>query len=301
MLKKVIFITGPTAVGKSDIAIDVAEKVNGEIISCDSMQVYREIAIASNKVSLSDQKRVKHHVLDVTSVYEKFDVVQYVCLAKEAIRVLIESNKIPVVVGGSGLYLDALLDGIFEGPKADQDYRRTLEAEVKEKGNQYIYQKLQDVDKESANNIHPNDIRRVIRALEVYNLSGRTMSEWKVKRKGLQDQYDVRQYVLNRNRTSLYRSIDMRVDNMMDRGLLEEIKSLDRGRLSTTSRYLIGIKELSLMLKGDVSLENAVDDVKKNTRHYAKRQLTWFRKDARYEWIDLDNQESKNIVDRLCR
>jgi tRNA dimethylallyltransferase len=296
MKKKVIVIAGPTAVGKTDVALKLAKRLNGEIVCADSMQVYKEVAIASNKPGKKDLRAVKHHLIDVVSVTEGFNVAQYNRLAKDAIEDILSREKTPIVCGGSGLYIQILLDGIFEGAGADIQLREKLHDEAKRFGNEFLYNKLREKDPAAAANIHPNNVKKVIRALEVCSASQQVMSSLKQKRKGLWGRYDFRLFVFNRGRDELYRRVEERVDEMVKGGLVEEIKGLKKINLSPSAKAIIGVKEINGFLDGQCGLAQATDLMKKNTRHYVKRQLTWFRKDPRYAWITINKNDSAIFI-----
>jgi tRNA dimethylallyltransferase len=300
MKPKVFFIVGPTAVGKTDVSIKVAQKIKAEIISCDSMQVYREISIASNKPKASDLKIVPHHLINIISVKDEFDVSLFNQLALKALEDILRKNKVPVIVGGSGMYMQVLLDGIFEGASKDTQLREDLTAQANKKGLDSLYTKLESLDPEAAKNIHPNNLQRVIRALEVCLTQGKPFSVLKQKRKGIWGKYDIKIFALNRAREELYALINKRVDDMFKAGLVEEIKSILKLDLSPTAERIIGVREIKDYLEGKASLEDAKEKIKINTRHYAKRQFTWFRKDKRLEWIQIEQKDKvQDIVSQV--
>lgn len=294
----IIFITGPTAVGKSDVAIKLAQLLETEIVSCDSMQVYQEISIASNKPNDAELDAVVHHLIDAASIYDEFDVNQYVRLADKAIREIIRKGRIPIVCGGTGLYMEGLIDGLFEGPPADWQLRDQWQAVADEQGNDALHKRLTDVDPASAEKLHPNDVRRVIRALEVYEQTGQPISVLQQQRKGLASEYAIKVYVLNRDRDKLYQKIDDRVITMMNDGLVDEVKRLDASRVSKTAKQLIGIKETLQYLQGQVDKDRLTEMIQQNSRNYAKRQLTWFRKDERFCWIDVDKEDALTRIQK---
>ena len=295
---KIIFLVGPTAVGKTALSLKLARKINAEIISLDSMQVYQGIDILSSKPSLKLRHKIKHHLIDILSPDKEFDAAQYRRLAVKAIKDIHQGGKIPLFTGGTGLYLNVLLEGIFADAGKDEALRRELYNQAEILGSAYLHRKLQEVDPESALRIHPNDAKRIIRALEVHKLTGKPISELRKKRKGLLDKYEVTIFGLNKDREVLYKSIDRRVDEMFERGLVNEVKKLLTGNLSLTCKQAIGIREIRDYLEGKHDLEQAKDLLKKNTRNYAKRQLTWFRKDKRIIWLDADDQQ---IINRMVK
>jgi len=303
--KEIVFIVGPTAVGKSAVALALAERLKGEIISCDSMQIYKEITIASSKPTAAQRKRVAHHLIDVASVTEEFDVAHFSKLVNQAIKEVHGRAAVPVVVGGSGLYMQILLDGIFEGKGKDDAFREELKRMADAKGVEFLYKKLLKVDPGAAAKMHTNDLRRIIRALEVYELSKQPISTLQKNRQGLWGKYAVRLFGLRQDREELYARINNRVDAMFGEGLVAEINKLTDLPLSLTAQHLIGVKEVLSYLKGETSIDMAKDRLKQNTRHLAKKQMTWFRKEKRIDWIDVrkDNtpaQVAEKIMERLA-
>lgn len=302
MNKKLVIIAGPTAVGKTDISLLLADKLNTEIISADSMQIYKYMDIGSAKASLEERNLIKHHLIDIVDPKEEFSVSDYKISAQRIIDKLHSRDKIPVLVGGTGLYIDSLICNLsFTESAKDAEYRTYLEDLAKEKGNDYIHAMLKEVDMESYQNIHPNNLKRVIRALEVYKLSGKPFSSFKEEDIYTSD-YDIFYYVLNMRRDKLYDRINQRVDIMMNNGLLEEVQWLkDYGcHESMQSMKGIGYKEVLQYLNNNISLSTAVEMIKKGSRNYAKRQLTWFRKDPRARFLDKDDYKSEElIVDKI--
>ncbi len=282
----IIFIVGPTAVGKSHIALELAHCLQGEIVSCDAMQVYRQITIASDKPDNKTLQSIPHHLIDVVSIEEEFNVASYRVLAERAILDIIRRGKIAVVCGGSGMYMAALLDGIFEGGTVDPVIRQRLEAEAKDDLRR-LYQRLTEVDPASAQKIKSNDPQRIIRALEIFDATGVPISILQQQRSGLWGKQDMRLIALNRPRHELYSRVEARIDEMFKRGLIEEVKAVRQKKMTTTVSKLIGIPEVSGFLDGQHTIEQAQYLMKLHTRHYVKRQLTWFRRDTRLEWIDL--------------
>jgi len=296
MLKKIIFIVGPTAVGKSAVAISLAKKINAQIISCDSMQVYRGMDIISSKVNALERKKVKHYLLDVITPNKEYNVAKYRKVALSISDKLFLKNKIPLFVGGTGLYYSIIIDGLFPKVAEDKLIRAKLNKQLKLKGSKILYAKLLKLDLLAAKKIHPNDTRRVIRALEVYFKTGLPISELQKKRIGLGKDYEIKIFGLNLNRQSLYNRIDQRVDKMFESGLINEVKRLFKLKLSKTAFAAIGIKELRDYFNGLITLDEAKCLIKRNSRRYAKRQLTWFRKDKRIEWININNQETPGQI-----
>lgn len=295
---KIIFLIGPTAVGKTALSLKLARKINAEIISLDSMQVYQGIDILSSKPGLKQRREIKHHLIDILSPDKEFDAACYRKLAVKAIKDIYQKGKIPLFVGGTGLYLKVLREGIFSAAGKDEALRQEFYHEAEILGSAYLHQKLREIDQESAARIHPHDTKRIIRALEVHKLTGKPISELRKKRKGLEDKYEIIVFGLNKDREVLYKNIDQRVDEMFERGLVDEVKKLPGASLSLTCRQAIGIREIRDYLEGKHDLGQAGSLLKKNTRNYAKRQLTWFRKDKKIIWLDADE---KQIVNRMTR
>jgi tRNA dimethylallyltransferase len=289
---RIVFIVGPTAVGKSAIAIEVARRTKGEIISCDSMQVYKNVPIVTNQPSARDLKSVRHHLIGVLPVSREFDVVQYRQIALKAIADIHKRKRVPIVVGGSGMYVQVLLDGIFDGPARNESLRQHLNDLAQGQGVDYLYKSLCQKDPARAQKIHPNDLRRIIRALEVIETQRQPMSQLQKNRDGLWGKWDVQYFGLNCDRQELYRKIDQRVDEMFGAGLEAEIKKLKKITLSSTASRIIGVREVREYLQGACDWDRAKYLIKRNTRHYAKRQLTWFRKDKRIQWINLNERVS---------
>ncbi|MFH0771120.1 MAG: tRNA (adenosine(37)-N6)-dimethylallyltransferase MiaA [Candidatus Omnitrophota bacterium] len=296
MAERLIFLVGPTAIGKTEISLELAGLAGGEIISCDSMQVYEGMNIGTSKPPQSALDSITHHLIDIVGPEEEFSVARFRQLAVEAIEDIIVRDKIPLIVGGSGLYFKVLIDGIFEGPVADRKFRRMLEDEAAEFGAGALYERLCRVDKISAEKIHPNDARRIIRALEVYEKADEPISKLKAGAAGLEGKYEIRVFGLNMDRAALYKKIDERVDLMFDMGFFDEAKALAERNLSLTASQALGYKEVFGFLKGEYDFEETKRLVKRNTRRYAKRQLTWFRRDKRVEWIMVENGESPAII-----
>lgn len=298
-MDKVLVLAGPTASGKTDIAVELALEVGGEIISADSMQIYRNMNIGTAKPSMEERRGIPHHMLDIVNPDEDFSVAQFKEGAMECIKDIIERGKIPIVAGGTGLYINSLVYNIsFSDTITDWDYREKLNKIVEEQGTQALHQLLQKIDPKSAEWIHPNNVKRVVRALEVYKTTGRPISEHKEESRNTPAPYDYRVFGLEVERETLYQRIDKRADIMMEMGLYEEVEELlDSGYSpGLVSMQGIGYKEIVLAIKGKCSLSEAVDNIKRATRHLAKRQMTWFNKTEGIKWIKRNNNESWAIL-----
>ncbi|HOX09715.1 MAG TPA: tRNA (adenosine(37)-N6)-dimethylallyltransferase MiaA [Candidatus Omnitrophota bacterium] len=300
MANKLVFIVGPTAIGKTGISFELAKLVECEIVSCDSMQVYRGMNVGTSKPAKVLLSSIPHHLIDIIEPSEEFSVAQYRALAVKAIEDIISRRKTPLLVGGSGLYVKVLIDGIFEAPVTDRELRQRLEQEAEEFSVLHLYERLKQVDPESAARIHPNDLRRIIRALEVFEKASAPISELRKRTSGLGDKYDIRIFGLEMERAALYDKIDERVEQMFSEGLVNEARALMEGNLSLTASQALGYREAFGYLAGDYDIEEAKRLTKRNTRHFAKRQMTWFKRDPRVEWImlakDFDTEETARAI-----
>ena len=291
MKKPLVVLTGPTAVGKTKLSIDLAKALGGEIISADSMQVYKHMDIGSAKITEKEMDGVPHHLIDVLSPFEEFHIVRFQELAKKAVEDIYSRGRIPVFVGGTGFYIQAVTKDIdFTEGEEDKEYREELSRLAAEKGNEFLHEMLRNIDPKSAEEIHANNVKRVIRALEFYKENGFPISQHNEKQKQNETPYNLAYFVLNAPRELLYERIDRRVDEMMENGLMEEVQKLkDMGcRRDMTSMQGLGYKEILSFLEGEVPLEEAVRILKRDTRHFAKRQLTWFRRESDVIWVDKD-------------
>jgi tRNA dimethylallyltransferase len=287
-----IILTGPTSVGKTALSIQLAKTVDGEIISADSMQVYRYMDIGTAKITPEEMQGIPHYLIDAFAPDEEFNVVKFQQYAKKYIEDIQSRGKIPILVGGTGFYIQAVLYDIdFTENDINPSYRQELEQTAKEKGAEYLHALLKQVDPKSAEKVHPNNIKRVIRALEYHKLTGEKISDHNAEQRKKNSPYQYCYFVLNKNRAKLYEGINLRVDQMMQNGLLEEVKDLaERGYTKDmVSMQGLGYKELLAFLEGEGTLENAVDLIKKETRHYAKRQITWFKRENEIIWINKDD------------
>lgn len=302
--KPLIILTGPTAVGKTKASIGLAKAIGGEIISADSMQVYRHMDIGSAKITKEEMADVPHYLIDVLEPKEEFHVVRFQQMAKAAMADIYSRGKIPIIVGGTGFYIQALLYDIdFTENEGDSVYREKLEALAKEKGAAYLHGQLAMVDPKSAEEIHANNIKRVIRALEFYHQTGQKISEHNERERQKESPYQFCYFVLNDRRECLYERIDQRVDQMIRNGLVQEVQTLkERGcTKQMVSMQGLGYKEIFSYLEGDCSLEEAVYIIKRDTRHFAKRQLTWFKRERDVIWVQKDelNYDDKKLLQSL--
>lgn len=291
MKEKVIVIVGPTAVGKTKLSIDIAKKFNGEIISGDSMQIYKGMDIGTDKISAKTMANIRHYMIDIVKPSESYSVAQFQERVRFHLKQINDNNKLPVIAGGSGLYIDAILhDYNFKNRKRDEILTKELEQIYKSEGIEPLYKELQRVDKEQADKIHPNNVRRVIRALEMYKTTGQTMSEIHKSQKQTSI-FNYKMIGLEMNREILYNQINRRIDFMVEKGLVEEVQMIvNKFGIDAPSLNAIGYKEIIPYLEGENTLENCINLLKKNTRNYAKRQMTWFKNKMNVQWYQLDRQ-----------
>ncbi|ULT58683.1 tRNA (adenosine(37)-N6)-dimethylallyltransferase MiaA [Neobacillus drentensis] len=298
--QKLIVIIGPTAVGKTNLSIEMAKRYDGEIISGDSMQIYRGMDIGTAKITEEEMQGIPHHLIDIKEPEENFSVAEFQLLVRAKINEIAKRGKLPIIVGGTGLYIQSVIyDYQFSDVPGDEAFRLELEERAKQIGNEALYKELQAVDPESAAQIHPNNLRRVIRALEIFHLTGKTMLDF--QRKQQPDlMYETALVGLSMEREKLYERINRRVDIMVEQGLLDEVKSLyNQGLRNCQSIQAIGYKEIYDYLDGSVTWEEAVEQLKQNSRRYAKRQLTWFRNKMDVQWFDMTyvNNFAKKIAE----
>ena len=303
MKKPLLILTGPTAAGKTELSVRLAKRIGGEIVSADSMQVYKHMDIGSAKIRKEEMEGVPHHLIDVLEPSEPFHVVRFQQMALEAMEGIYERGHIPIITGGTGFYIQALLYHIdFEDTCEDPVYREKLENLAQREGAERLHELLKEADPRAAEEIHSNNIKRMIRALEYHRLTGRRISEHNREQREKQSPYSFAYFVLNRERAVLYERINRRVDLMMEEGLLEEVKKLkamgyDRSYVSMQG---IGYKELLGYLEGEYSLEEAVERIKLDTRHFAKRQLTWFRRERDVIWLEADRLTGEQLLEKTA-
>ena len=301
-----VILTGPTAVGKTALSLALAKKINGAIISADSMQVYKHMDIGSAKIMPQEMAGIRHYLIDELEPFEEFHVVRFVELAKKYLREIYDDGKIPLIVGGTGFYIQALLYDIdFTSQACDEEYRVRLSEIGEERGTPYLHQLLKEVDPKSAEEIHPNNKKRIIRALEFYHLSGTRISEHNETQRQKASPYDFAYFVLTDEREKLYANIDRRVDEMLARGLLREVRSLKEMGCSRemVSMQGLGYKELLDYLDEKRTLAEAVCAIKQETRHFAKRQLTWFRREREVIWLDKKEYQynDEKILEKMLK
>lgn len=288
--KTVVVIVGPTCSGKTLLAIKLAEILNSEIISADSRQIYKHLNIGTAKPSTEQLQKVPHHLIDFLDPSANYDVSLFEKDAERIIDLIQSKNKIPIVVGGSGLYIKALIDGIFDSADKDEEYRKELLQKRKEHGNEFLYEELKKLDPLSAAKMLQQNWKRVMRALEVIHTTGEPIWKHHQEQSTFKEKkYDFKQFGLNWDRKLLYENIDRRVDWMIEIGLVDEVKNIlgKEYDKNLNSLNTVGYKEIIQHLAGEISVERAIELIKRNTRHYAKRQMTWFRKDSRIKWFEI--------------
>ena len=295
--KKVIVICGPTASGKTALSIQLAKKIDGEIVSCDSMQIYKEMNIGTAKPTLEEMQGIKHYMIDTISPEQRYSVADYKKDAKKAIREIIEKGKVPIVVGGTGLYVDSLIYEIeYPNIEFDENYRKQLEKQAEEKGLEDLYKEAEKIDPEAMKKISANDKKRIIRVLEIYHATGYNKTEQERKSREKEPEFDYLVYGLNMPREKLYERINLRVDLMIEQGLIEEVENLlKKYNEFPTAMQGLGYKEVVEYIQGKVLKEDMIENIKRESRRYAKRQMTWFRKNKHTIWIDAENDRQNNI------
>ncbi len=299
MKRPLIILTGPTAVGKTSLSLSLAKELDGEIVSADSMQVYRYMDIGTAKIREEERQGIPHHLIDVLDPWEDFNVVRFQKMAREALEEIWERGHIPIVTGGTGFYIQALLYDIhFTENNEDSSLRKDLENYARENGAEALHSRLAEVDEKAASQIHFNNVKRVIRALEFYYQTGKKISEHNEEERKRTSPYDFKYFVLNDEREHLYAGINRRVDLMMEEGLVEEVQKLKEMGCDSTmvSMQGLGYKEILSYLEGECTLDEAVYKIKRDTRHFAKRQITWFKRERDVIWLhkpDYDYDETK--------
>ncbi len=293
----VIVICGPTASGKTGLAIELAKKINGEVVSCDSMQIYKDMNIGTAKPTIEEMQNIPHYMIDIVLPTQRYSVADYKNQAKEAIKEILKKGKTPIIVGGTGLYVNSLIYEI-EYPKIefDKEYRENLENQAKEKGLEELYEKAKQIDPKAVEKISKTDKKRILRILEIYNATGKTKTEQEILSRQTEPEFDYHVYTLTWDREELYKRINKRVDVMIEQGLIEEVKSiLEKYDNFPTAMQGLGYKEVVEYLEGKTTKEEMIEKIKQETRRYAKRQLTWFRKNKQTIWLDGSQDIRNNI------
>lgn len=302
MEKPIVIIAGPTACGKTACSIELAKQINGEIISADSMQVYKLMDIGTAKIKKEEMEGIKHYLIDEFYPDEDFSIAIFQKYTKKYIKEIQDKGKIPIIVGGTGFYINSIIfDNDFKETEKDETYRQELESLARDKGNEYLHLKLKEVDYKSYEKIHPNNVKKVIRALEFYFQTGSPISEHNEAEKQKIPIYKNYFFILNMNRDTLYERINERVDIMIKKGLVDEVKSLlqkgyDKNLVSMQG---IGYKEIVKYIENEISLEEAIYLIKRNTRRFAKRQITWFKHQCNGNWINIDDKNFMEVIQEM--
>ena len=294
---KVIIICGPTASGKTALSIELAKTINGEIVSCDSMQIYKDMDIGTAKPTVEEMQGIKHYLLDFIEPDKRYSVAEFKKDAEKAIEQILAKGKIPIVVGGTGLYVDSLIYGIeYQDIPLDEEYRNKLEQIANEKGLEVLYEKAKQIDEQAMKKISPNDKKRIMRVLEIYKATGKNKTEQEMESRKNEVKYDFKVFAINMDREVLYDRINKRVDIMIEQGLIEEVKNIiQKYSEFPTAMQGLGYKEVVEYLNGKCSKEEMIEKIKMETRRYAKRQLTWFRKNKQTIWINGLNSKESNV------
>ena len=298
-MKKIplIAVVGPTASGKTKLAVDIAKEFNFEIVSFDSMQVYKEIGVSTAKPTIKEMQGIKHHLIDCLSIDESFSVASFCEMAKQKVDEIIKKGKLPLFVGGTGLYIDSFVNNVdFSIPNNDEKVREKIDEIEKEKGSDYLYELLKEVDFKASETVHKNNVKRVKRALEIYYSTGINKTNQDKAAVQNDSPYNCLYLGLNfKSREALYDRINLRVEKMLENGLVDEAKAFFENKTSKTSVQAIGIKELKPYLDGEKSLDECVEKIKQESRRYAKRQLTWFRRNDKINWFYADEQDYESL------
>ena len=295
--QKVIVICGPTASGKTALSIELAKKINGEIVSADSMQIYKEMDIGSAKPTKEEMQGIKHYLIDFVNPDKRYSVANYKKDAKEKIKEILDKNKIPIIVGGTGLYIDSLIYEIdYSLVNLDEEYRKKLEKIAKEEGLEKLYNKACEIDKVAMEKISPNDQKRIIRVLEIYHDTGKTKTQQEIESRKKEVEYDYHVFAITMDREVLYQRINKRVDIMIEKGLIKEVEHmLNKYKEFPTAMQGLGYKETKEYLENKITKEEMIEKIKMETRRYAKRQLTWFKKNKDTIWLDGQNDIQNNV------
>ena len=297
MKPEVYVIGGPTASGKSKLAVELAKKINGEIISADSMQIYKEMNIGTAKITKEEMQGIKHYLIDIVSPNERYSVSNFKNDAELAIEEILKKGKTPIIVGGTGLYIDSLIYGIeFQDEEIDTEYREKLNKIAENEGLEKLYNKAKEIDPEAMKKISINDKKRIIRVLEIYHKTGKTKTKQEIESRKKELKYNFKVFAIDMDREKLYSRIEKRVDMMVDEGIIGEVKGiLEKYNQFPTAMQGLGYKETVEYLQNKISKEEMIEKIKKETRHYAKRQLTWFRKNKTTIWLDGEKEPEENV------
>lgn len=295
--QKVIVICGPTASGKTALSIELAKQINGEIVSADSMQIYKDMNIGTAKPTKEEMQGVNHYLIDFVSPDERYSVADYKQEAKKAIRKILKKGKVPIVVGGTGLYVDSLIYEIeYPNMEFDEEYREKLEKEVEENGLEGLYEKAKEIDNEAIKKISKNDKKRILRILEIYHATGKNKTDQEKESRKKEIEFDYKVYALKWDREKLYERINKRVDIMLEQGLIEEVKKVyEKYNEFPTAMQGLGYKEVVEYLENNITKEEMIEKIKQETRRYAKRQITWFRKNKQTIWLNAEDKIQNNI------
>ncbi len=295
--EKVIVICGPTASGKTALSIELAKKIDGEVVSCDSMQIYKDMDIGTAKPTKEEMQGIKHYLIDFVSPDERYSVADYKKDAKKAIKEILEKGKTPIVVGGTGLYIDSLIYEIeYQDIKFDETYRKALEEQAEKNGLDMLYEKAKKIDPKAIEKISRNDKKRILRILEIYHATGKNKTEQEKESRKKEVEYDYKVYALDWDREKLYERINKRVDIMIEQGLVEEVRKIyKKYEKFPTAMQGLGYKEVVEYIEGNTTKEEMIEKIKQETRRYAKRQLTWFRKNKQTIWLNAQDTIQNNI------
>ena len=296
MKPKIVVIVGPTASGKTKLSIELAKRIDGEVVSCDSMQIYKEMDIGSAKPTIEEMQGIKHHLIDYISPEERYSVARYKQDAKKAIKEILEKGKVPIIVGGTGLYVNSLIYEIeYNKIEFDAEYREKLEEKAK-KGLEDLYEEAKKIDPKAMEIISPNDKKRIIRVLEIYHATKKTKTELEIESRKNEVQYDYRVFAIDIRRDILYDRINKRVDKMIEQGLIQEVENLKQKYSEfPTAMQGLGYKEVVQYFENELTKEEMIEKIKQETRRYAKRQLTWFRKNKQTIWLDGQEKIEINV------
>ena len=297
MKPTVIVIGGPTASGKSNLAVELAKKIDGEIISADSMQIYKDMNIGTAKITEEEMQGIPHYMIDIVSPEERYSVSEYKKEAEKAIEEILKKGKMPIIVGGTGLYIESLIYGIeFQQEEFDEEYRKKLDNIAEKEGLEKLYEEAKKIDPKAMEKISKNDRKRIIRVLEIYHKTGKTKTEQEIESRKKEVKYNYKLFAINFDREKLYSRIEQRIDQMIENGLIQEVEDIKKKyNKFPTAMQGLGYKEVVEYLENKITKEEMLEKLKKETRHYAKRQLTWFRKYKEIIWLEGENEINSNL------